>query len=171
MLKSDGMTGVPYDFLSPIEFANGFTTRALEDEFEDESRDMFRYYRDLMADAKEPGTPWHVVRSFHAYFLIKLERGEITWKSKKKINDLKLRLLYAKRILVNTEEHTTPNSAPSSQRERPTPCPAYQTGNCGKPDTHDGMRHICEKCLREKDRSIVHPYIRCWGVTGYNNNR
>ncbi|MCP4256582.1 MAG: hypothetical protein GY774_03535, partial [Planctomycetes bacterium] len=164
----EDMLGATYDSLTVEEFAVGFMRQANDKRFKKVSKYMRRYYVEIMDDAKDR-LNWPTVRAFHAVFMTLLEKGEIKWKKKSKIELLKTKHIYTARFddHNNQQRRSIEKAPPPKKPEKPLiPCPNYQKGNCPFKEDHDNLSHCCANCYRKNGDDNKHPEANCFDIIG-----
>ncbi len=135
---------------------------------------MAKYHMKLMQDMRDRPNDWTNIRSCHGVFLTMLENGDIRWKSKRKIADLKQCYIYNHRpsqapshTYSASQGQTKSTDAGDAKTDKVTiPCPAYNKGSCPFDSYHGGLHHICAHCLREKAKFHKHPETTCFALVG-----
>ena len=78
-----------YDDLSQMQFTQGFTGCVLEEADGTIRQNMLEYFQQLNQDAQE--TNWFSAKSAHKVLLIEMERGKISWKDARLVNQMRAR--------------------------------------------------------------------------------
>ena len=78
-----------YDELSQMQFTQGFIGCILEETDVNIRQKMLEYFPQLIQDAQE--TNWFNAKSAHKVLLIEMERGKISWKDVRLVNQMRVR--------------------------------------------------------------------------------
>ena len=144
--KGKELASPKYQVLTISEFVEGFVGQALRPRFAKVQKQMLLHLIETMKDASNTGD-WEAVLNFNGLVFEEMERKRMTWRDAAKVEKLRLRYLNWSQPDAN-------------------PCPAFQTGDCKLPPTHDGLKHVCRHCLVTRKREFDHAEASCYNKYG-----
>ena len=101
-----------------MQFTQGFIACVLEEPDANIRQNILEYFQQLIQDAQE--TNWFTAKSAHKVLLIEMERGKITWKDARLINQITARY---------TQKTIHPVIGEKKSDKQALPCKFFNKGN------------------------------------------
>ena len=165
-----------YDDLSVEQFVQGYLEIILPtipiEPATAVARDHLLYLQTMMRDTAS--SPWHLVRSTHKQILLMVEHKQLKWEDTTNRNSIRTaQLLLAKEEALQDKFLGLPDKQVSAKPVKRKPvkeevgktCPAFQTGACAHPKSHnlDGtnLLHVCSYCYKHGGHRFSHQETSC----------
>ena len=136
------------------------------------ARDHLLYLQTMMRDTAS--SSWHLVRSTHKQILLLVEHKQLKWEDTTNSNSIHAaQLLLAKedalrdKLLGLPEKQASakPAKRKTVKEEVGKPCPAYQTGACTHPMSHNldrtNLLHVYNYCYKHGGHRFSHQEPSC----------
>ncbi|MCP4263240.1 MAG: hypothetical protein GY774_37885, partial [Planctomycetes bacterium] len=152
VLKPHSTKGVPYDDLSPMQFAYGYMQLCFEPQMAETKDVALENLLHILEDLKDFPEAWVQIRTCHSLTMGKMERGAMSWEDRDEMYKMRQKYVFPMGAAVIST----------------TPCPEYNKGTCSARGDHDQLRHICSYCQQNLpgNPAITHARVSCWKLNG-----